>query len=484
MPPGMKRSLGVRIDGDRLHFVELEKIVGRVRLRRAGTRPIPPSGAPTLPGQPGDDVLEPRQRPPTGNVAGGFPANGTPDAVVLGLPRRSVVLRTLELPALDQKDLTGLLTYEIERHLPFPVEEAWYSFQPLTQEGAKVKILLAAARRTDVERDVERLARLGLRPSAVDVSACAAVNALLYRERPKRGGVVILIEPGEGQAEVSVVREGTPASARAVTFDAVAVEPLRREVARVVEDGGVAPARIVLTAGDEALRIRLSEALALPVEWWNADAPSLDAAAYGLALKGLVHLPIRMDLLPQEGKPKRREPAVVVMFALLALIGVLGAALAAGAAYRERKTLHGLAQRVTDVKSRAVEVEALKREFTRLRSQVQMLEGIAQERGRGLLVLREVAELLPADVALTEFALEGNKLQIRGSTVAPPSELIAAFERSAVFENAAFTSPIAAQGRDRQGFQLQVFVKNGDQRSANSDQRSAIGQPSAKGTKP
>jgi hypothetical protein len=70
-----------------------------------------------------------------------------------------------------------------------------------------------------------------------------------------------------------------------------------------------------------------------------------------------------------------------------------------------------------------------------------------------------VAVILPRDVALTEFVLDGNKLVIRGTTSGSPAEMIAAFEKSSVFENAAFTSPIAAQGRDRQGFQLQAFVR-------------------------
>jgi Tfp pilus assembly protein PilN len=471
---GIQRSLGIRITSGRAVFVELEKTLGRVRMRRAGVVPLRPGGTPSELLRPGDKMFDLDHCPATGSPSGDLGPNGKRDAVVLGLSRRSIVLRALEFPALDQADLTGLLGYEIERHLPFPVDEAWYSFQPLTQEGGKVKVLLAAVRRTDVERDLERLEELGLRATAVDVSACAAVNALLYRERATRGEVVVLIELDEGQAEVSLAREGTLVSARAVAIGDDAVEPLRLEVKRVLEDGPAGPARVALTGGNEELRLRLSEALGLPVEWWSADAAPVDAAAYGLALKGLVNLPLRIDLLPRDRKPQRREPAVLVMFALLVLIGVLGAALAAGAAYRERRTLSGLTQRIAEVKSRAAEVETLKADFARLRQQVQVLDGIAQERGRGLLALRELAGLLPADVVLTEFVLEGGKLQIRGSTAASPSELIAAFERSAFFENAAFTSPIAAQGADRQGFQLQAFVKG----TGSTQQAAGSGQPS------
>jgi Tfp pilus assembly protein PilN len=86
-----------------------------------------------------------------------------------------------------------------------------------------------------------------------------------------------------------------------------------------------------------------------------------------------------------------------------------------------------------------------------------------RERSRTLGVLKDLIQLLPADVALTDITLEGGTLQIRGTAGASASELISAFEKSALFENAAFTSPIAAQGNDRQRFQLQASVKGAGQ---------------------
>ena len=448
-----KRSLGIRIRGEQAAFVLLEKIFGRVRLLQSGTLELPP-GMAREQGSKGVGVNAPVLLDSSAPLL-----RRRPDEVIVGLPRRSIVLRSLELPILDENDLAGLLAYEIERHLPFPPEEACYSFQRLKQDGGKVKVLLAAARKADVERLIGQVEQLGLHPTAIDVSAFATTNALLFRERPMKGEVLSLIELDGREAEVSVVREGVLMYSRAISLDEGFFEPLLLELQRAFEEGTAAPTKILLSGGSEELCLRLEEELGLPVERWSPASSSVDAGAFGLALKELVKLPIQIDLLPQERRRKRRERAVVVMFALLALLGILGGALGLSSAYRERRTLSRLTRRIAEVKAQAAEVEALKAEFTKLKSQLQLLEGIAQGQGRPLLVLKELVGLLPADVALNEFSLEGNKVQIRGSTTTSASELISAFERSSLFENAAFTSPIAAQGKDRQGFQIQAFIK-------------------------
>src|SRR5574337_320819 len=47
-------------------------------------------------------------------------------------------------------------------------------------------------------------------------------------------------------------------------------------------------------------------------------------AAVGLALNGLVKLPLAIDLLPKELAPPRRDPNLAMTFRLLALIVLLG----------------------------------------------------------------------------------------------------------------------------------------------------------------
>ena len=469
----VKRSLGVSLRGEYASFVLLEKTLGRVRLRSSGAFPLPQASEPPA-GAPGGGAGRESPRPAGPDTpAAGPPLRPRPDEVIVGLPRRSIMCRSLELPAINEKDLAGLLAYELERHLPFASEEAYYGFQRAKQNGGgKIGVLLAAAKRAEVDRDVRRLETAGLRPTAVGVSAFAAVKALGYETRPRKGELLCLIALDGEQAEVSAMRDHAILSSRAIPLRDGSLQPILEEIQRVRGNGLGAPMRIRVCGGSQELCARLQTELGLPAKAWNPAAPPVDASAFGLALKGLVKLPNSLDLLLPERKGKGRERAVAVMFVLLAFLVVLGGALGLHSVYRERLALRGLDQRVAEVKAQAAEVGALKAEFTRLRGQLQILDGITQERGKVLPVLRELVSLLPAGVALTEVSLEGSKLQIRGSTGGTASDLISAFGRSSLLENAAFTSPIAVQGKDRQGFQLQVFVKGSGQQPTGDGQAS------------
>jgi Tfp pilus assembly protein PilN len=442
------RSLGVSLGDGALAFVELEKVLGRSRLLRAGSLPFAlPTGAASH--QPAGWE---EGRPAATRLVAGTP----PASAVVGLPRQAVVLRVVEVPLADEKDLAGLIAYEIDRHMPFPPDEAYYGFQRIGQEGAQARVLLAAARKRQVDPVLAALEALGVAPTALTLAALGGVNGLAAHERRARE-VVCLVEQEGRQAEVTLLRDGALLSSRAVSLDGDSVAPILEEIARAGAASG-APAAVRIGRGSESLRARLAEGLDVPVEPWSrAGAPA--ASAYGLALQGLGRGAVRLNLLPARSAAPRREPALRAMYALLSAAVLLAGALGVGWAYRERQTLDKLREDARAVRTQAAEVEKLKVQAKEAGSRLQVLDGVSRERARALLVLKEIASLLPRDVALTEFLLEGTRVQIRGTTGGSAAELIAAFERSTVLENAAFTSPIAQQGKDRQGFQLQAFVR-------------------------
>jgi Tfp pilus assembly protein PilN len=451
MPPFVKQSLGVAIRGQEAILVAHERIAGRIRYRGSASVPVPQ--APEN-GVAADAAALPKT----------LRLRGRPDEVVIGLPRSCVVLRILDFPRVDEKDLPGLLAYELERHLPFSVEEACYAFQQLRREQGTITVLIAAVKRADLERHLETVGRLGLRPTAVDVSALAAANAVLHTRKDANGAGMCLIEHHDGQVEVSLVRRGGLVSSRAIALPADALAPLLDEVRRIAAQCGEAGVTVLLSGSRADIGWRIAGETGLTVEPWNAEFAAVEASVYGLALRGLTHTAVQLDLLPPERRLRKREPAVSVMYGLLALLAVAGTSLGFSTAYRERTQLRILDDRLGVVKAQAEAVQALKGEVTNLRARLHTLEMMERERGQTLRVLKDLVQLLPTDVALTDITLEGRKLQIRGTAGASASGLISAFEKSALFENAAFTSPIAAQGNDRQRFQLQAFVKESGQR--------------------
>src|SRR5712691_10104510 len=76
--------------------------------------------------------------------------------VALGLPRTSVTVKPIELPAMNG-EVRQMVSFELERHLPFPSEEASFDYVLLPEErnsatpSAGRQVVLAAVDRRIVE---------------------------------------------------------------------------------------------------------------------------------------------------------------------------------------------------------------------------------------------------------------------------------------------------------------------------------------------
>ena len=97
--------------------------------------------------------------------------------IELGVANQKIVVRTMEFPQIDEKELRAAVEFHAQEHIPIPVDEAILDFKVLwtyaDDDGAvKQRILLVAAQREMVNRflDVARKAGLsvvGHRPAGV-----------------------------------------------------------------------------------------------------------------------------------------------------------------------------------------------------------------------------------------------------------------------------------------------------------------------------
>jgi type IV pilus assembly protein PilM len=112
-----------------------------------------------------------------------FDEHDLPRRVRLGIAHQRIVVRTLDLPPLDdEKALAAAIKVQAPDHIPMPMDEAIIDWQPLgivqTALGPRSRAVVVAVRREVVDRLVGVAREAGLELEGIDLSAFGMVRAL------------------------------------------------------------------------------------------------------------------------------------------------------------------------------------------------------------------------------------------------------------------------------------------------------------------
>ncbi len=102
--------------------------------------------------------------------------------VRLGIANQRIVVRTLDLPPIDDpKMLEELVRAEAPDHIPVPMDDAVLDFQSLgrveTPAGPRTRVVIVAVRRDLIDRMVAATQEAGLEVIGIDLSAFGMVRA-------------------------------------------------------------------------------------------------------------------------------------------------------------------------------------------------------------------------------------------------------------------------------------------------------------------
>ncbi|MEK9947255.1 MAG: PilN domain-containing protein [Alphaproteobacteria bacterium] len=93
------------------------------------------------------------------------PAKSVETKLMIGASQ--VVRRNLRLPPTPDRDLPGLLSFEIERHTPFNPDEAYFSYRRDATHGDSMDVTINVAPRRIVDPLIAALSHIGFPPNQV-----------------------------------------------------------------------------------------------------------------------------------------------------------------------------------------------------------------------------------------------------------------------------------------------------------------------------
>ena len=389
-----------------------------------------------------------------------------PKRMRLGMARPLVTVKTLELPRAEGGQLSEMVAFELERHVPFPPEDMRFDWMTLsgTAKGP-VRILVVATERRTVEGALRLLEEPRIKAAALTV-ACHDLPALLARRSKVRaavwahraGGSIDLLCLGQGRIELSR------------TVPAGDGEALAADIAATLSLLGWPECDAIWASGDGADELLASPALeqlaaSVTAPPWSpavaAMLPGLPADDLGRATLALaVALGSQrpsLNLLSVELRPRTFSSGQLVTAGMVAITLALGAGLVLGQGYKHQRYAAQLSDALRKLDPDVKAVERLSAELAQKKRLLETVQSIEKADVRPLPIMRELTERLPQDAWLRTFSMDKQGLEITGQAAAA-NQLIPLLENSPSLARVEFTAPVTKAG-DKEQFRIKAAWK-------------------------
>ncbi|MCX5777172.1 MAG: type IV pilus assembly protein PilM [Candidatus Firestonebacteria bacterium] len=153
--------------------------------------------------------------------------------VAISLSGDQVIARYIKLPYMTREELKGVIRYEAEQYIPFPIEQVVLDFHILgevTDDGQKkIEVLLVAVKEDIVNYYIKLLESVGLNTVLIDIDTMALHNSFDANYEKKEGETVAIINMGAKFTNLSLIDEGFTRFSRDIPIGGIA---LTNDIAR------------------------------------------------------------------------------------------------------------------------------------------------------------------------------------------------------------------------------------------------------------
>jgi type IV pilus assembly protein PilM len=133
--------------------------------------------------------------------------------VVVAFPRELTSARIINLPTIQPAEVSEMVQFDAERHIPFAIDEAEVSHQVLAQhENYTSDVLLVGARRNDLQRFLDVFRGAGIDPDFISVNAVGNCRPFALGETD--GRTVAVLDIGRRSTDLAVFRNRRPQFSR------------------------------------------------------------------------------------------------------------------------------------------------------------------------------------------------------------------------------------------------------------------------------
>jgi type IV pilus assembly protein PilM len=114
--------------------------------------------------------------------------------VISSLPEEKSFIDVIQIPLLEEEEIKNMISFEIENHIPFQLDEVYFDFEVVRPSSNKQKyreVLIAAIPKEIVDSYNNAFHKAKLQPLAFEIESFAIVRALIRRGEIKKPLLII-----------------------------------------------------------------------------------------------------------------------------------------------------------------------------------------------------------------------------------------------------------------------------------------------------
>ena len=391
--------------------------------------------------------------------------------VSLGIPKAWAVINTAVFPASVRENLSGVISYELDRITPFSPGDAFFDYRILAEDAGKMTVMVAAAKVDMIQPYIEALGERGITVGRITVNLLGIETLCRYMKQPPDMIFAEMKKDGyEGALFTNSAVTGTFAGSFTNNDDPAKSDTLLKEIAHAadtVKEGGKSPQILVLLKDKnsslrETLRLRSNLQITFLNETdtgikYAGPLKTVPYAAVGGVLGALWPAADALNLLRRGVHPKKKQPKVLTIFLILLLLAMWILYLISPLRIEEKR-LQEIDRQISLRKEEVGKIEALKKEIESLSLNIATINNFKHNRVLALNILRELTTLLPKNAWLTRTRVTDKTVEIEGYS-ASATGLLPKLEASTYFKKAEFASPTFRDARmnaDRFNIKMEI----------------------------
>ena len=121
----------------------------------------------------------------------------------------SVVIKTIVIPTVSEKELVGSIRTEAEQYIPYDIDDVNLDFQILGSSDFsddQMNVLLVAVRKDLVAEYIDLINQAGLNPCIIDVDSFALQNIYETIYQPQDEEMVLLVDVGCSKTSLNILK--------------------------------------------------------------------------------------------------------------------------------------------------------------------------------------------------------------------------------------------------------------------------------------